>query len=105
MATHAGAPVEESLMMIWLGLGLSEADWAEGVWAYTVVNSNAPRQLDDAIAQGIINLAQAGQASIITGFCLAGALVTVTGALILQHAEALVGITLAELAWAGAPVS
>ncbi len=101
------AQVEESLMMIRLGLGLSEADWAEGVWAYTVINSNSPRQLDDPMAQGIIDLARAGQASIITPFCLAGAMapVTVAGALILQHAEALVGITLAQLARAGAPVS
>jgi trimethylamine--corrinoid protein Co-methyltransferase len=59
------------------------------------------------MAQGIIDFARAGQASIITPFCLAGAMapVTVAGALILQHAEALAGITLAQLARAGAPVS
>ena len=99
--------IEESLQMIRLGLGLSDADWATGVWAYTVINTNSPRQLDNPMAQGIIDFARAGQASIITPFCLAGAMapVTVAGALILQHAEALAGITLAQLARAGAPVS
>jgi trimethylamine--corrinoid protein Co-methyltransferase len=45
--------------------------------------------------------------SVITPFCLAGAMapVTVAGALALQHAEALCGITLAQLARPGAPVS
>ncbi len=99
--------IEDSLAMIRLGLGLSEADWADGVWAYTVINTNSPRQLDNPMAQGIIDFARAGQASIITPFCLAGAMapVTVAGALILQHAEALAGITLAQLAKAGSPVS
>lgn len=99
--------IEDSLAMIRLGLGLSEADWADGVWAYTVINTNSPRQLDIPMAQGIIDFARAGQASIITPFCLAGAMapVTVAGALILQHAEALAAITLAQLARPGAPVS
>ncbi len=99
--------IEDSLAMIRLGLNLSDADWADGVWAYTVINTNSPRQLDVPMAQGIIDFARAGQTSIITPFCLAGAMapVTVAGALILQHVEALAGITLAQLARAGAPVS
>ena len=99
--------IAESLEMIRLGLNLSDSDWADGAWAYTVINTNSPRQLDNPMAQGIIDFARAGQASIITPFCLAGAMapVTVAGALILQHAEALAGITLAQLAKAGAPVS
>ena len=99
--------ISDSLEMIRLGLDLSQADWDDGVWAYTVINSNSPRQFDDPMAEGIIDFARAGQASIITPFCLAGAMapVTVAGALILQHAEALAGITLAQLARAGAKVS
>ena len=101
------AQIADSLHMIRLGLDLSDDDWANGVWAYTVINTNSPRQLDIPMAQGIIDFARAGQASIITPFCLAGAMapVTVAGALILQHAEALAGITLAQLARTGAPVS
>lgn len=99
--------VSESLDMIRLGLNLSEDDWADGVWAYTVINTNSPRQIDIPMAQGIIDFARAGQMVIITPFCLAGAMapVTVAGALVLQHAEALAGITLAQIARPGAPVS
>lgn len=101
------AQIEDSLAMIRLGHALSDDDWADGVWAYTVINTNSPRQLDSPMAQGIIDFARAGQVSIITPFCLAGAMapVTVAGALVLQHAEALAGITLAQLTRAGAPVS
>lgn len=101
------AQVDQSLEMIRVGLNLAEDDWQTGVWAYTVINSNSPRQLDRPMAQGIIDFARAGQASIITPFCLAGAMapVTVAGALVLQHAEALAGITLAQMTRPGAPVS
>ncbi|MDQ2067918.1 trimethylamine methyltransferase family protein [Xinfangfangia sp. CPCC 101601] len=99
--------VEESFELIRLARGLDEAAFADGVWATTVINSNSPRQLDLPMSRGIIDFARHGQMSIITPFCLAGAMapITVSGALMLQHAEALAGITLAQLAKAGAPVS
>lgn len=101
------AQLDDSFEMIRLGLGLSEDDWAAGSWCYTVINSNSPRQLDVPMAQGIIDFARAGQMSIITPFCLAGAMapVTVAGALVLQHAEALGCIALAQMARPGSPVS
>lgn len=99
--------VEESFEAIRLGLNLSESDWADGVWATTIINTNSPRQIDRPMAEGIIDFARAGQMAVITPFCLAGAMapVTVAGALVLQHAEALAGIALAQLARPGAPVS
>ena len=99
--------VEQSFEMIRLALGLDEAGFEDGVWATTVINSNSPRQLDIPMARGIIDFARAGQLSLITPFCLAGAMapVTVAGALVLQHAEALAGIALAQLARPGAPVA
>ncbi len=99
--------VEESLELIQLGLGLSSEDFTDGVWAYTIINTNSPRQIDVPMAEGIIDVARARQMSIITPFCLSGAMapVTVAGALVLQHAEALAGIALAQLASPGAPVS
>lgn len=99
--------VEQSLEMIQLGLDLGSEDWASGAWAYTVINTNSPRTLDIPMAQGIIDFARAGQLSVITPFCLAGAMAPVTpaGALVLQHAEALAGITLAQVTRPGAPVS
>jgi trimethylamine--corrinoid protein Co-methyltransferase len=93
--------------MVRRGFALSDADFTDGVWVSTVINSNSPRRLDTPMARGIIDFARAGQMSIITPFCLAGAMapVTVAGALVLQHAEALACIALAQLAAPGAPVS
>ncbi|MEZ5753863.1 MAG: trimethylamine methyltransferase family protein [Paracoccaceae bacterium] len=99
--------VEEAFHMIRLARGLDEAGFRDGVWATTVINTNSPRQIDVPMARGIIDFARAGQLSLITPFCLAGAMapVTVSGALVLQHAEALAGIVLAQMAAAGAPVA
>lgn len=99
--------VEEAFHMIRLARGLDEAEFRNGVWATTVINTNSPRQIDVPMARGIIDFARAGQLSLITPFCLAGAMapVTVSGALVLQHAEALAGIVLAQMAAPGAPVA
>ncbi|MEO5615845.1 MAG: trimethylamine methyltransferase family protein, partial [Cypionkella sp.] len=99
--------VEESFEMIRLARGLDAEGFEDGVWATTVINSNSARQLDIPMSRGIIDFARAGQMSIITPFCLAGAMapITVSGALMLQHAEAMAGITLSQMARAGAPVS
>jgi len=92
--------------MVRLARGLSEDEFASAAFCYTVINSNSPRQLDIPMAQGVIDFARAGQISIITPFCLAGAMapITVAGALTLQHAEALAALTLAQLVRPGAPV-
>lgn len=104
---RGSAQVLESFELIQRALNLSDEAFKNGVWATTIINTNSPRMLDRPMAQGIIDFARAGQMSIITPFCLAGAMapITVAGALTLQHAEALAGITLAQLARKGAPVS
>lgn len=86
--------------------GLSDAQFAAQSWCYTIINTNSPRQIDIPMAQGIIDFARAGQAAVITPFCLMGAMapVTVAGAVVLSHAEALAAITLSQLSNAGAPV-
>jgi len=92
--------------MVRIARGLTEDEFRAGVHCCTIINTNSPRQIDIPMAQGIIDFAQAGQALVITPFCLAGAMapITVAGALTLQHAEALAGITLAQISRAGAPV-
>ncbi|MGB3147363.1 MAG: trimethylamine methyltransferase family protein [Paracoccaceae bacterium] len=101
------AQTEQSFEMIQIAHNLSAEDFANGVWGTTVINTNSPRMLDRPMAQGLIDFARAGQMTIVTPFCLAGAMapITVAGALTLQHAEALAAITLAQLARPGAPVS
>ncbi|MBT3143335.1 trimethylamine methyltransferase family protein [Ruegeria litorea] len=99
--------VFQSMEMIQTALELSDDDVAGQIWGWTNINSNSPRMLDNPMAQGIIDFARMGQLSVITPFCLAGAMapITVSGALTLQHAEALAGIALAQMANPGAPVS
>jgi trimethylamine--corrinoid protein Co-methyltransferase len=98
--------VLDGFEMIRLARGLSEDAFRAEAHCYTVINTNSPRQLDVPMAQGIIDFARWGQPSVITPFCLAGAMapITVAGALTLQHAEALAGIALAQLTQTGAPV-
>lgn len=83
-----GTPqVEDGFEMIRLARALSQDEFLANAHCYTVINTNSPRQLDIPMAQGIIDFARAGQVSVITPFCLAGAMapITVAGALALQH--------------------
>ncbi len=98
--------VEDGFAMIRIARGLTEEDFRKRIYTYTIINSNSPRTLDHAMAQGIIDFARNGQLMVMTPFCLAGAMapITIAGALTLQHAEALAGITLSQLARPGAPV-
>jgi trimethylamine--corrinoid protein Co-methyltransferase len=98
--------VEDAFAMARLAHGLSQQEFEAKPLCYTVINTNSPRQLDIPMCQGIIDFARAGQVSVITPFTLAGAMapVTMPGALVLQHAEALAGILLSQIVRPGAPV-
>lgn len=103
---RGGPQVRESFELLALGRGLSDADFAARPHCYTVINTNSPRQIDQPMAQGLIDFARAGQVAIVTPFTLMGAMapITVAGAITLSHAEALAAITLNQLARPGAPV-
>ncbi len=100
------AQVQDAFAMTRIARKLTEQEFKQKAWCYTVINTNSPRQLDVPMCQGIIDFAKAGQVSVITPFTLAGAMapVTMPGALVLQHAEALAGIALAQIVNPGAPV-
>ena len=100
------AQVEDAFAMTRIAYGLSQQEFEAKPWCYTIINTNSPRQLDVPMCQGIIDFARAGQAAVITPFTLAGAMapVTMPGALVLQHAEALAGIVLSQSVRPGAPV-
>ncbi|MEM7403841.1 MAG: trimethylamine methyltransferase family protein [Pseudomonadota bacterium] len=103
-----GTPqVEESFEMLRDFRGVSDTEFRDNVYCYTIINTNSPRQLDIPMAQGLIDFARAGQVSIVTPFTLMGAMapITVAGALTLSHAEALAAIALTQLARPGAPVT
>jgi trimethylamine---corrinoid protein Co-methyltransferase len=98
--------IADNFELIRLALGLSAEQFRERPSCYTVINTNSPLQLDIPMADGIVDFAAAGQVLIITPFTLAGAMapVTLAGALTLAHAEALAGLTLAQMTRPGAPV-
>jgi trimethylamine--corrinoid protein Co-methyltransferase len=104
--SRGSAQVEDAFAMARIAYGLSQQEFEAKPWCYTVINTNSPRQLDVPMCQGIIDFAEAGQVSVITPFTLAGAMapVTMSGALVLQHAEALAGILLSQIVRPGAPV-
>ncbi|MCP3880703.1 MAG: trimethylamine methyltransferase family protein [Sulfitobacter sp.] len=104
--SRGSAQVEDAFAMTRIARGLGQSEFEAKPWCYTVINTNSPRQLDIPMCQGIIDFARAGQVSIITPFTLAGAMapVTMPGALVLQHAEALAGILLSQIVRPGAPV-
>ena len=86
--------------------GVGPEEFKQKPYAWTVINTNSPLQLDIPMAEGIIDFAASGQVLIITPFTLAGAMapVTITGALTLAHAEALAGIALAQSVRPGTPI-
>ncbi|MEM8789075.1 MAG: trimethylamine methyltransferase family protein [Pseudomonadota bacterium] len=86
--------------------GISDDAFQADAWTYTIINTNSPRTLDRPMAQGLIDFARHGQASIVTPFTLMGAMapITVAGAVTLSHAEALAAITLTQLVKPGAPI-
>ena len=101
------AQLMQSFEMIANALAIESSQLMANPHAMTIINSNSPRLFDQPMAEGIIDFARHGQLSVITPFCLSGAMapVTIEGALLLQHMECLAGITLSQLAKQGAPVS
>jgi trimethylamine--corrinoid protein Co-methyltransferase len=98
--------VADNFELIRLAHGIPAEEFRSRPYTYTVINTNSPLQLDIPMADGIIDFAAAGQVLIITPFTLAGAMapVTIAGALTLAHAEALAGLTLAQIVRPGAPI-
>lgn len=96
----------DNFEMIRIAYGLTEEEFRSRPCVTTIINTNSPLQLDIPMANGIMDYAAAGQVLIITPFTLAGAMapVTIAGALTLAHAEALAGLTLAQIVRPGAPI-
>mgnify|MGYP002064000391 FL=1 len=71
-----------------------------------LINSRSPLQFGQEMAGSLIALAHGGQPSVITSVIMAGLSgpVNLAGALALQNAEILAGLTLSQLVRAGTPV-
>ena len=98
--------VADAYEMLRIAHGLTAEEFTNRPVSYSVANSNSPLMLDLLMCRGIIDAARAGQVMVLTPFTLAGAMapVTLAGALVQQHAEALAGIALSQIARPGAPV-
>jgi trimethylamine--corrinoid protein Co-methyltransferase len=71
-----------------------------------LINSQSPLQFGREMAESLIALARCGQPCIVTSVVMAGLTgpVNLAGALVLQNAEILAGLTLAQLVRTGTPV-
>jgi len=104
--TIGRARVRDALEMAKLSLQQSDEQLAADPVLFGVINTNTPLVLDGPMGEAIIELARAGQPVCITPFTLAGAMApaSIAGALVLQNAEALAGIALAQGVNPGCPV-
>lgn len=93
-----------NMMAIARGISVEEMRASPGV--ITIISINSPRLLDDAMAEGLIAMAEHGQPVTITPFTLMGAMtpVTLAAALAQQNAEALFGVVLTQIVNPGTPV-
>ena len=73
----------DAIHMACLGLGMNRNELADKPALFAIINTNSPMQLDGPMAEGLIEMASAGQVVCISPFTLAGAMapITLAGAL------------------------
>jgi trimethylamine--corrinoid protein Co-methyltransferase len=96
----------DCLEMVRIARQIDAATLDEQPSIHTVINASSPLRYDESMLEGILQYSSRNQVVIITPFTLAGAMapVTVAGALVQQHAEALAGIAFTQLVRPGSPV-
>jgi trimethylamine--corrinoid protein Co-methyltransferase len=96
----------DGIRMMAIARGLDLAQMAVSPGVITIISVNSPRRLDEAMSEGLMAMAEHGQAVVITPFTLMGAMapVSLAAALAQQNAEALFGVVLAQLIRPGTPV-
>ncbi len=97
----------DGIEMTRIARGISHEQMLEEPSVFTIINTNSPLKLDVPMMEGIIQMASAGQAVVVTPFTLSGAMapVTIAGALVQQNAEALAGVAFSQMVRKGAPVA
>jgi trimethylamine--corrinoid protein Co-methyltransferase len=96
----------DGIRMMAIARGLDLEQFAKSPGVITIISVNSPRRYDEAMSDGLIAMAEHGQAVVITPFTLMGAMapVSLAAALAQQNAEALFGVVLAQLVRPGCPV-
>jgi trimethylamine--corrinoid protein Co-methyltransferase len=97
--------IRDGIEMARLGRGIDGETLEREPSLFTIINSSSPLRLDTPMLEGVIQMARRNQIVVLTPFTLAGAMapVTLAGALAQQHAEALAGLCVAQLARPGSP--
>lgn len=96
----------DCLEMVRIARQVDDATLDEQPSIYTIINASSPLRYDEVMLEGILQYSSRNQVIVITPFTLAGAMapVTVAGALVQQHAEALAGVAFTQLVRPGSPV-
>jgi len=96
----------DGIAMMAIARGLTLDEMRDDPAVTTIISVNSPRRFDEAMAEGLMTMAEFGQSACVTPFTLMGAMspVTLAGALAQQNAEALFGVVLTQLVRPGAPV-
>jgi len=96
----------DGIRMMAISRGLTLEQMAASPGVTTIISVNSPRRYDEAMTEGLMTMAEHGQAVVITPFTLMGAMapVSLAAALAQQNAEALFGIVLAQVIRPGTPV-
>jgi trimethylamine---corrinoid protein Co-methyltransferase len=98
--------VDDALEIAAIARGVTRTDLLGEPSLITIINTNSPLRLDGPMSDGLIAMADAGQAVVATPFTLAGAMtpVTLAAAIAQQNAEALFCVALTQVVRPGAPV-
>jgi trimethylamine--corrinoid protein Co-methyltransferase len=96
----------DGIEMMAIARGISMREMTNSPGVLTIISVNSPRRFDEAMADGLMQMAEFGQPVVITPFTLMGAMapVSLAGALAQQNAEALFGVVLAQAIRPGTPV-
>jgi trimethylamine---corrinoid protein Co-methyltransferase len=96
----------DCLEMVRIARQVDDATLDEQPSIFTIINASSPLRFDEPMLEGILQYSSRNQAVVITPFTLAGAMapVTIAGALVQQHAEALAGVAFTQLVRPGSPV-
>lgn len=96
----------DGIEMMAISRGMTPEQMAASPGVLTIISVNSPRRFDEAMAEGLMAMAQHGQPVVVTPFTLMGAMapVSLAGALAQQNAEVLFGLVLAQAVRPGTPV-
>ena len=95
----------DAVEMICIARGIDKAQLKREPSLFSIVNSNSPLRLDVPMLRGLTAMAEHGQPVVLTPFTLSGAMApaTIAGALALQNAEALAGLSFIQMVNPGVP--